>query len=509
MAFENILVVDDERVIRAALQTLLRNRRYSVTTAESVAQGLEKIEQGSFDLAFIDLRLPDGDGLKLLEAFEKRDDAPMSVMMTGYASVESAVSCMRLGAFDYLIKPFSNSQIEIIIKKAEEFSHLIKVNQFYATADDHGSQLIGNSPPMQLLQNLINKVAPTESTVLVQGESGTGKELVASEIHRRSNRAQAPFIKVNCAAISEQLIESEFFGHEKGAFTGALQRREGRFELANNGTILLDEISEISPALQAKLLRVLQEKEFERVGGNKTIKVDTRVIATTNRNLEESVQNGDFREDLFYRLNVFPVRNPPLRERKEDIPLLASSFVTGSARQLGVPQPTLTASALKVLQQHEWPGNVRELRNTIERAVILVDPNGQIQPEALGLTKAPDGGSLFEIPPITPTIDPKTRALGLPPQPAPNNAAPGAPATPEADTATDDEDSLPPETATNNSNGGAILPLAEIERREIFRALRHTEGNRSKAAELLGVTARTLRNKLSQYKRDGIDIPEF
>ena len=248
-------------------------------------------------------------------------------MITGHGSIESAVNCMRAGAFDYVIKPFSINQIDVVLKKAESFSQLVKVNQFLNQESVNATELIGDGLAMEELRKLIHRVAPTEATVLISGENGTGKELVANELFRTSARSRQPFIRVNCAAISEALIESEFFGHEKGAFTGALQRREGRFELANNGTILLDEISEISLKVQAKLLRVLQEREFERVGGNKTIKVNVRVVATTNRDLHSLVERGEFRQDLYYRLNVFPIHVPPLRDMDEDIPLLAGTFL--------------------------------------------------------------------------------------------------------------------------------------------------------------------------------------
>ena len=254
-------------------------------------------------------------------------------------------------------------------------------------------ELLGNSPAMQNLRALIRKVARTQATVLVQGESGTGKELVARALYRESSRASAPFIKVNCAAIPENLIESEFFGHERGAFTGALNKREGRFELAHGGTILLDEISEISPSVQAKLLRVLQERELERVGGNRTIKVDVRVIATTNRNLEHSVEKKEFRQDLFFRLNVVPVHVPPLRERAEDVPLLAEEFMRRFARKHGVHVKGFTDAAVRVMKNHNWPGNVRELQNVVERAVILCGDNGMLEPEHLGLGAAAQSSS--------------------------------------------------------------------------------------------------------------------
>src|SRR5713226_9856064 len=278
----------------------------------------------------------------------------MVVMMSGFGSVESAVECMRAGAFDYLIKPFSAQQLEVTLKKAEDFIQLIKVNQYFSQGQDeeNGCELLGASPAMERLRQLIRKVAPTQATVLIQGESGTGKELVARALYRQSPRASAPFITVNCTAIPENLIESEFFGHEKGAFTGAVAKREGRFELAHNGTILLDEISEISPQIQAKLLRVLQERELERVGGNRTIKVDVRVIATTNRHLEQSVEKKEFRQDLFFRLNVVPMVVSPLRDRKEDVPLLAEQFLQRFARKHGVAVHRISNECFAAFENH-------------------------------------------------------------------------------------------------------------------------------------------------------------
>ena len=306
---------------------------------------------------------------------------------------------------------------------------------------------------MENLRALIRKVARTQATVLIQGESGTGKELVARALYRESPRAEMPFIKVNCAAVPENLIESEFFGHEKGAFTGALNKREGRFELAHGGTILLDEISEISPAVQAKLLRVLQERELERVGGNRTIKVDVRVIATTNRDLEQSVEKKEFRQDLYFRLNVVPIVMPALRERKEDIAELAGEFMRRAARKHGVHVKGFTDAAMRALRAHEWPGNVRELQNLVERAVILCEENGMLEPEHFGLT---------------------------------------APPAPKAG---EEEDEYLPSVKHN----GDFLSLAELERRHILAVIARCKGNRTQAAKLLDMSIRTLRNKLHEY----------
>jgi DNA-binding NtrC family response regulator len=331
-------------------------------------------------------------------------ERPMAIMMTGYGTIESAVKSMQLGAFDYLLKPFSVEQIDICLKRAEDNSQLVKLTQFYSRQGGGSSEggegeceLLGESEPMQRLKTMIRKVASTGATVLIHGENGTGKELVSHEIWRQSALAGNPYIRVNCAAISETLIESEFFGHEKGAFTGATDRHEGRFELANNGTILLDEISEIPARLQAKLLRVLQEREFERVGGNRTIQVNVRVLATTNRNLAAAVRNGDFREDLYYRLNVFPIEVPPLRERGEDALLLAEQFLAKFQRKHGIKTGGFSKAAVAAMLSHPWPGNVRELQNCVERAVILAEPGKAIEPEGLGVRASPKKNAKKEL----------------------------------------------------------------------------------------------------------------
>ncbi|SVD23996.1 uncharacterized protein METZ01_LOCUS376850, partial [marine metagenome] len=291
-----------------------------------------------------------------------------------------------------VLKPFSVDQIEVVVDKAASFDKMKQVNRYYVEeVETKTSEIVGKSEPVRRLKEMVRKVAATEATVLVTGENGTGKELVASELYKNSLLADRPYIRVNCAAISETLMESEFFGHEKGSFTGATQRREGRFELADGGTILLDEISEISPPLQAKLLRVLQEKEFERVGGNKTIKVTVRVLTTTNRNLLEEVRKGKFREDLYYRLNVFPIEVPPLRERPDDIPLLAETFLARQARKHGLAKAAFSKEAMKAMKVHRWPGNVRELENAVERAVILSENGKAIGSDLLGLNSASMG----------------------------------------------------------------------------------------------------------------------
>ncbi|MGY8650277.1 MAG: sigma-54 dependent transcriptional regulator, partial [Verrucomicrobiia bacterium] len=377
-----------------------------------------------------------------------------------------AVQCMAKGAFDYLLKPFSNEQVEIILRKAEQFAQVLNVNQFLTSqeAEDPENEILGESDATNQLRKLIRRVAQTNATVLIQGENGTGKELVAHAMHRNSSRKDGPFIKLNCAALPENLVESELFGHEKGSFTGATNKREGRFELAHGGTIFLDEISELSLPLQSKLLRVLQEREFERVGGNRTIKVDVRVVAATNRKLEQSVEKNEFRQDLYFRLNVVPVHVPALRERDGDVPLLAEAFCQRFIRNHGVPVKGLTPESLTALQGHDWPGNIRELQNVLERAVILCGEDGYIHPEQLGLTAPPQAGA----------GDAPTGAIED--NPVATVSAP---------------------TAVSN---GAPTTLADLEKQHILSTLKQCEGNRTRTAETLDINIRTLRNKLNEYK---------
>jgi DNA-binding NtrC family response regulator len=464
MPIEKIIVLEDDLIVRKNLEQQLRNRRYDVASATNIAEAQELLGKDNFDLIFVDIRLPDGEGTELLKQIQQRAYKPLVVMVTGFGSVESAVSCMRDGAFDYIIKPFSADTIEVTLKKAEDYTRLLKVNQYLShdEGDESGYELLGRSAGMENLRQLIRKVARTQATVLIQGESGTGKELVARAIYRESPRASAPFIRVNCAAIPENLIESEFFGHEKGAFTGALNKREGRFELAHGGTILLDEVSEVSPQVQAKLLRVLQERELERVGGNRTIKVDVRVIATTNRHLEQSVEKKEFRQDLYFRLNVVPINVPPLRERREDVPYLAEQFMHRMARKHGVRVTGISPECHGALAAHSWPGNVRELQNVIERAVILCSDGQDLQPEHLGFA------------PIT--IGDKGESASAP---LPSNITPFKALEPAA--------------------ADKILSLHDLEKNHILKTLEQCNGHRTQAAKLLGISIRTLRNKLNEY----------
>ena len=459
MSIEKVILVEDEEFLRKNLAHYLRGRRIDVAAVETIEEAQSYLTRDNFDLMFLDLRLPDGDGTEFLKELNLRPSKPLIVIMTGFGSVESAVDCMRCGAFDYLIKPFSNDQIDVALKKAEKFTHILRVNQYFSLNEDQESQndLMGKSRALDQLRQLIRKIAQTQATVLIQGESGTGKELVARALHKLSPRSSAPFIKVNCAALPENLIESELFGHEKGAFTGALNKREGRFELAHGGTILLDEISEISLAMQAKLLRVLQEREFERVGGTRTIKIDVRVIATTNRKLDESVAKNEFRQDLFFRLNVVPIHVAPLRERIEDVIFLSELFAQRFVRKHGAEIRGITPEAHKVLMAHNWPGNVRELQNVIERAVILCEADGQIDPQALNL----------EVPIAKAALE--------------NSISNG-------------------HLSNSESADQPFNTLYDVEKLHIIRALELCKQNRTQAAKMLDINIRTLRNKLNEYK---------
>jgi DNA-binding NtrC family response regulator len=477
MPFEKILVVEDDLSVRDLIRDILTKHNLGATCAATLTEAGDCLHRGSFDLMLLDLRLPDGDGLKFLEQVCAQPDHPLVVMMTGFGSVDSAVACMRAGALDYLSKPFTLSKVEAILRKAQNQRQLVQVNSLVRDADGDDLLMVGRSPAMVRLHQLIERVAPTDATVLITGESGTGKEMIAREFYRLSPRRGRPFIKVNCAAVSENLIESEFFGHERGAFTGAVERREGRFELANTGTLLLDEVSEIPPNLQAKLLRALQEREFERVGGSRTIKVNVRIIATSNRDLLSYVQNGEFRQDLYYRLNVFPVHVPALRERKEDIPILAEHFLRRFARKHGVKVTGFAESACAAMLAYRWPGNVRELQNTIERAVILSVPGRPVTSAALGIAEDLQ-------PTDTSSAQPWMMALPITTVVVQNDSAVAA-------------------APLESVEGSRVLRLDALEKQAIRAALRQTGGNRTQAAEALGISIRTLRNKLHEYRESG------
>jgi DNA-binding NtrC family response regulator len=452
MLLEKVLIVDDDGQVRAVLHDLLSEKGLTVLAVSSLAQARERVKADVYDLVLCDVKLKDGNGLDFLVELRERNRTQRVVVMTGFASMDSAVKAIRLGVFDYLVKPVEPSMLDAMLERLESVLKLEAENRYLrrevSELPDQG-MLWGESDVMGVVRGLVQKAGQSDATVLIQGESGTGKEMVARALCAAGPRSDRPFIKVNCAAVPATLMESEFFGHEKGAFTGAVQRRQGRFELADGGTLLLDEITEIPPELQVKLLRVLQEREFERVGGAKTLRVDVRVIATTNRRLSDMVREGRFREDLFYRLNVFPLELPPLRERGDDVLLLARNFLERFARRHGKLVRGLSAEAEGQLRAYPWPGNVRELQNVLERAVILAEDGSDIGVQDLALSRP------------GPAAGPSPRA---------------------------------------------VRPWAEVEAEAIRHALEHFKGNRTHAAAALGISLRTLRNRLAEYRASGVEV---
>lgn len=386
---EQILIVDDDPGFRSLLATILKAEGYDIETAATVAEGLRAGAQRQFHLVLTDLKLPDGDGLSILRRWRESGSTTPFIIITGFGTVPSAVEAMKLGAADYIGKPLSSpDELRILVRKAlaerEVESERELLREESAARFSTGS-IVAEHPSMVRVFDLVRKVASTNATVLVTGESGTGKEILARLIHDNSARAQRVFVPVNCAALSPTLIESELFGHEKGAFTGAAVQHTGRFERAHSGTLFLDEIGELDANLQTKLLRVLQERTFERVGGTRQITVDVRVVAATNRNLKDQVKEGKFRQDLYYRISAFPIEVPPLRERGSDISKLAQFFLARAARDIGKPTPHLSAGAESLLGGYAWPGNVRELENMMERAAILAE--GEVRAEHLAITE--------------------------------------------------------------------------------------------------------------------------
>ncbi|MFZ5516033.1 MAG: sigma-54-dependent transcriptional regulator [Candidatus Zhuqueibacterota bacterium] len=369
-----ILVVDDEPEIVTLLEGIISKRGFSVSTATNGEMALKKLHRENYHIILTDLKMPKLDGIELLTRIKENSPETEVIVFTGHGSIETAVDALKKGAYDYIIKPMAMEEVMLMVERLHTVKVLKDQNRYLQNQLSHDynfDHIIGNNRRMQDVFDIIREVAGTHSTVLIRGESGTGKELIARAIHYNSTRKAQPMISVNCAVLAESLLESELFGHEKGAFTGAIKCKEGRFELANNGTLFLDEIGDISPKLQVKLLRALQEGEFERVGGEKTLKMDVRVIAATNRDLEQAIENNEFRQDLYYRLNVIPLVIPPLRERVDDIPLLADFFLNKYKIQTGKNVQGITKEALEILIHYTWPGNVRELENVIERGVVL------------------------------------------------------------------------------------------------------------------------------------------
>lgn len=477
-SIENALVVDDDALMREFVVETLRRNKIKVTEASNGLDAKELIAQQDFDMAFVDLKMPGLDGMGLLSHMNSTGCPTLTVIITAFGTVERAVEAMKNGAYDFLMKPFSPEQVEIIINRARDWVGLQAQNTYLKEELGwilpQGRQIVGQSAAVQKLMKEVTRVAQSNATVLINGESGTGKELVASAIHCMSDRKNQPFIRLNCAAVPESLMDSELFGHEKGSFTSAVARRIGRFELANHGTLLLDEISEMNVNLQSKLLRVLQEREFERVGGSQTIQVDCRVLASTNRNLQHYVDEKKFRQDLYYRLNVVPIKLPPLRERLEDVPLLVSSFIQryGAGRGKNAEELVFAPETIEIMQQYNWPGNIRELENVVER-ICVMEEGPVFGPETLPVEiRGQRSGVSFS----APASSEEVRPAGVAVQPAPVTE-------------------------------GETLNIAELERRAIIQALRRTGGNRKDTADLLGISIRTLRNKLNQY-RDENSLPD-
>jgi two-component system response regulator HydG len=445
---EKILVVDDEQSHRTMLKAVLSKEGFEVSEVDDGTSAVKAVENDTFDLVLMDIRMTDMDGIEAITEIKKFSPSIPVIMMTAYASVKTAVEALKSGAYDYLTKPLDMDELKILIKKALDYYHLQKENIFLKErlADRFDfSQIIGRSRAMKELFETLSLIAPSDATVLIYGESGTGKEIVANAIHQNSPRAQKPFIKVNCAALPETLLESELFGHERGAFTGAVTRKAGRFQLADGGSLFLDEISDMSLTTQVKLLRVLQEREFEPLGSTKTIQVDIRLITATNKDLEEEVKAGRFREDLFYRLNVVPVHLPPLRKRKDDIPLLAEHFLNIYREKNKSSVKGFLPKTMDIMVRYDWPGNVRELENVIERSVLF-SRSEFISPEDL-------------------------------PQPVQG--------------AEDKDQSL-----VSVPQG---MTLKEVEKEVIFQTLSDTKGSRTQTARILGISRKTLQNKLKEY----------
>ncbi|HTP52799.1 MAG TPA: sigma-54 dependent transcriptional regulator [Anaeromyxobacteraceae bacterium] len=446
-----VLVVDDEEIVRESLGGWLEKDGFQVASAPDGRSAVERMKGERWNVMLVDLKMPGMDGLQVLEEARKLQPDAAVILMTAYATVDTAVQAMKLGAFDYLVKPFDPEELSILMQKVVSQQSLVRENAVLRKAlkkEHRFRDLVSKSPAMQRVFELAQVAARSNSTILVLGESGSGKEVLARTIHAESPRSEGPFVAVSCAALTESLLESELFGHEKGAFTGAIARRKGKFEAAQGGTLFLDEVGDISPKLQLDLLRVLEERKFQRVGGNEPIEVDVRVVAATNRDLRKAVAEGSFREDLFYRLNVIPVTLPPLRERKEDIPILVDHFLDRLEAELK-RRVQVSPEAMAALLAHDWPGNVRELRNVLERGAVVAQGD-VIKPSDLGL--APSAA-----------------------RPASANA-PGEPPT-----------------------------LEDVERRHIAEVLQHTGGNVSQAARLLAIDRVTLYNKIKKFglRRDG------
>ncbi|MCI0404623.1 MAG: sigma-54 dependent transcriptional regulator [candidate division Zixibacteria bacterium] len=447
----SILVIDDKESMRGMLAETLSGEGYDVDTAADGRAGINRAREKKFDVVLTDLKLPEMDGIAVLSQLKEADPDLAVIVMTAFGTIETAVEAMKLGAVDFIAKPFDTDRLGVIIKKALENRRLVAENALLREELDQSlgfSEIVGRSEKMVDVSRLIQKVAPSDTTALLLGESGTGKELFARAIHNLSPRKSRPFVAINCAAIPSELLENELFGSERGAFTGAVARKMGKFEIGEGGTVFLDEIGDMSPALQSKLLRVLQEKTFERLGGTKLISVDVRVIAASNVDLKEAIDKKTFREDLYYRLSVFPIKIPPLRERREDIPNLTNHFIRKFCLEMKKPVKSLSQDAFSILDRYHWPGNVRELENTIERAIILCEGK-KITPEHLAIR-------------------------------------------------------IPTTAEIRLREGAGLKEVSqfaqmEAERGMIVRVLTQTRGNKRKAAEILKIDYTTLFEKIKKY----------
>jgi DNA-binding NtrC family response regulator len=443
-----ILVIDDEESIRDSMSLVLRKEGYRVETAASGAEGMKLFGAEAFQIAFVDLKLPGTTGLDVLNRIKEADPETPVIIITGYASIESAVEAMKRGAFDYMTKPFTPEEVRVVTRKALETRRLVFENMSLRReleAKTEFELVVGKSRAITQVLDVVRRVSPTESTILITGESGTGKELVAREIHRHSLRRNSSFVVVDCGALVETLFESELFGHVKGSFTGAHETKHGRFEVAEGGTIFFDEISNIGLNIQAKLLRAIQEREINRIGSSKVIKIDVRILAATNEDLADAIRKGKFREDLFYRLSVVPIHLPPLRERKEDIPLLVDHFLEKYNKRAKKSISGISPRALKAMKEYDWPGNIRELENTIERAVVLARSDG-IDIEDLMYHGISAGATVL------------------------------------------------------GSISGKLQTLEDMEKEYIKAVLRAQNGNRTRTAEVLGIDRKTLWAKIRKYR---------
>jgi DNA-binding NtrC family response regulator len=451
MPVARILLVEDEANMIRTLTRILERKGYAVTGANNGRQALDRLLQAPFDLVITDLNMPEMDGMQLLREMNTRELNPATIVLTGHGTIQSAVEAMKLGADDYLIKPCAPDELLLVAERVLEMRRLRReVQQLKRELKryDRFGEIIGRSPKMQEIYNVIDAVSQNKSNVLLTGENGTGKELIARTIHNKSPLANQPFVAINCGALSETLLESQLFGHRRGSFTGAIEDHEGVFQAAEGGTLLLDEIAEIPLSLQVKFLRAIQEKEVTPLGSNRPVRVDVRIIASTNRDLEMQVQRGQFRSDLFYRLNVVPIHLPSLRERREDIPLLVAHFIRDFSRAYGVEPKRVTPEAMERIAAYHWPGNIRELQNAIERAFAL-SPSREIAPE--------------DLPPAV------LRAAIAPDEPLPEP-----------------------------------IPFEDLERRNILAALRSAGGNKNEAARILGIDRQRLYRKIEKY---GLDDP--